>query len=61
MKQIKLWKQHSHNNDAVKSVAYTGDFKNASEKVDKLKKLMKSGVMNENLIKYLPNIKHLWH
>ena len=49
----------SDNNDAVKSVGYTGDFKNASEKVDKLKRLMKAGVMDENLIKYLPSMAEL--
>ena len=49
----------SDNNDAVKSVGYTGDFKNASEKVDKLKRFMKAGVMDENLIKYLPSMAEL--
>ena len=49
----------SDNNDAVKSVGYTGDFKNASEKVDKLKRLMKAGVIDENLIKYLPSMAEL--
>ena len=49
----------SDNNDAVKSVGYTGDFKNASEKVDKLKRLMKAGVLDENLIKYLPRMAEL--
>ena len=49
----------SDNNDAVKSVGYTGDFKNASEKVDKLKRLMKAGVMDENVIKYLPSMAEL--
>ena len=49
----------SDNNDAVKSVGYTGDFKNASEKVDKLKRLTKAGVMDENLIKYLPSMAEL--
>ena len=61
MKQTKLWKQHTDNNDAVKYVGYTGDFKNASEKGGKLKRLMKAGLMNEKLIKYLPNMKHLRH
>ena len=49
----------SDNNDAVKSVGYTGDFKNASEKVDKLKRLMKAGAIDENLIKYLPSMAEL--
>ena len=49
----------SDNNNAVKSVGYTGDFKNASEKVDKLKRLMKAGVMDEKLIKYLPSLAEL--
>ena len=49
----------SDNNDAVKSVGYTGDFKNASEKVDKLKRLMKAGVMDENVIKDLPSMAEL--
>ena len=49
----------SDNNDAVKSVGYTGDFKNASEKVDKLKRLMKAGVMDKKLIKYLPSMAEL--
>ena len=49
----------SDNNDAVKSVGYTGDFKNAREKVDQLKRLMKAGVMDENLIKYLPSMAEL--
>ena len=49
----------SDNNDAVKSVGYTGDFKNASEEVDKLKRLMKAGVMDEKLIKNLSSIAEL--
>ena len=49
----------SYNNDAVKSVGYTGDFKNASEEVDKLKRLMKAGVMDEKLIKNLSSIAEL--
>ena len=49
----------SDNNDAVKSVDYTVDFENASEKVDKLKRLMKAGVLDENLIKYLPRMAEL--
>ena len=49
----------SDNNDAVKSVDYTADFENASEIVDKLKRLMKAGVLDENLIKYLPRMAEL--
>ena len=49
----------SDNNDAVKSVGYTGDFKNASEEVDKLKRLMKAGVVDENLIKNLSSMAEL--
>ena len=49
----------SYNNDAVKSVGYTGDFKNASEEVDKLKRLMKAGVMDEKLIKNLSSMAEL--
>ena len=49
----------SYNNDAVKSVGYTEDFKNASEEVDKLKRLMKAGVMDEKLIKNLSSIVEL--
>ena len=49
----------SYNNDAVKSVGYTEDFKNASEEVDKLKRLMKAGVMDEKLIKTLSSIAEL--
>ena len=49
----------SDNNDAVKSVDYTANFKNASEKVNKLKRLMKTGVVDENLIKYLPRMAEL--
>ena len=49
----------SYNNDAVKSVGYTEDFKNASEEVDKLKRLMKAGVMDEKLIKNLSSIAEL--
>ena len=49
----------SDNNDAVKSVDYTADFKNANEKVDKLKRLMKAGVLDENLMKYLPRMAEL--
>ena len=49
----------SDNNDAVKSVGYTGDFKNASEEVDKLKRLMKAGVVDEKLIKNLSSMAEL--
>ena len=49
----------SYNNDAVKSVGYTGDFKNASEEVDKLKRLMKAGVVDEKLIKNLSSMAEL--
>ena len=49
----------SDNTDAVKSVCHTGDFKNTSEKVDKVHRLMKAGVMDGNLIKYLPSMVEL--
>ena len=49
----------SDSNDAAKSVGYTGDLKNAGEKVDKLKRLMKVGVMDESVIKYLPSMAEL--
>ena len=49
----------SYNSDAVKSVGYTGDFKNASEEVDKLKRLMKAGVVDEKLIKNLSSMAEL--
>ena len=49
----------SVSNDAAKSVGYTGDLKNAGEKVDKLKRLMKVGVMDESVIKYLPSMAEL--
>ena len=49
----------AENTDAVKSVDYVADFKNVSEKVGKLQKLVKVGVMDGNLIKYLPSMAEL--
>ena len=44
------------NINAAKFVHYTADF---SEKVDKMQMLIKTGVMDANPIKYLPNILEL--
>ena len=47
------------NTNAVKSVDNVADFKNVTQKVGKLQRLMKVGAIDENLIKYLPNMAEL--
>ena len=49
----------SDNTDAVKSVDYTADLKNTNQKMDKLQRLVKAGVMDGYLIKYLPGMAEL--
>ena len=49
----------AENTDAVRSVVYVTDFKNVIEKVDKLQRLVKLGVMDGDLIKYLPDMAEL--
>ena len=45
--------------DTVNSVKYVADFKNITEKVDKLQKVMKVGLMDGDLIKYLLSMTEL--
>ena len=47
------------NTNAVKSVDNVADFKNVTQKVGKLQRLMKLSAIDENLIKYLPNMAEL--
>ena len=49
----------SDNNDAVNLQAITAGFENTNETVVKLQRLIKAGVMDENLIKYLPSMAEL--
>lgn len=47
------------NTDAVRSVNYIVDFKNVTEKVGKLQRLVKLGIMDGDLIKYLSDMTEL--
>ena len=49
----------AENTNGVKSVDKVADFKNVTQKVGKLQKLMKLSAIDENLIKYLPNMAEL--
>lgn len=49
----------AENINGVKSVDKVADFKNVTQKVGKLQRLMKLSAIDENLIKYLPNMAEL--
>lgn len=49
----------AENTNGVKSVDKVADFKNVTQKVGKLQRLMKLSAIDENLIKYLPNMAEL--
>ena len=49
----------AENTNGVKSVDKVADFKNVTQKVGKLQRLMKVSAIDENLIKYLPNMAEL--
>ena len=49
----------AENTDAVRSVGYVAYFKNVNEKVDNLQRLLKVGVMDGGLTKYLPAMAEL--
>lgn len=49
----------AENTNGVKSVDKVADFKNVTQKVGKLQRLMKVSAIDENLMKYLPNMAEL--